>query len=111
LESVEKCGGAFAAEISGGEGSYDLGEGELDRFGVVEVVKLDVIFAMEAAGGGPADAEVPVALVESIVEETIAAALERGRLALNTICLDVVAERDIDSHGFLLWRAPRGVFV
>ena len=81
----------------------------MDGFGVVEVVKLDVIFATEAAGRGPADAEVPMALVESIVEEAIAAALERGRLALNTICLDVVAERDIDRHVFLLWWGdPRG---
>jgi hypothetical protein len=57
---------------------------------------VDVVFAMKAAGGGPAGAEVPVALVETIVEEAIAAAFERGRLALNTICLDVVAERDLD---------------
>ena len=89
--------------MSGGEAGYDLGEGEVDGFGVVQIVKLDVVFAREAAGSVPVGAKVPVAVVESIVEEAIAAALERGRLALNTICLDVVAERDIDRHVFLLW--------
>jgi hypothetical protein len=111
LESVEECGSSLAPEVSGGEIRDDAGEGELDGLGVFKGVKLKVVFAVTATSVGLGGAEVSMALMEALVEEAIAAALERGRLALNTICLDVVAERNLDRHGVLLWWTPRGGIV
>jgi hypothetical protein len=85
----------------------------LDGFGIFERLKLDVVSAMKAASGGLGGAEVLMALVQAFVKEAIAAEFERGRLALNAIGLDVVAERDRDPHGVLLWwwGGPPGGYI
>ena len=46
--------------------------------------------------------------METVMEETVVAEVERRRLTLNAVGFEMAAERDPDLHSVLLGGTPRG---
>jgi hypothetical protein len=98
LQTVEDPGGALGFEGSDGECIDDDGDSELNGLSVFEGMKLDVVVREETLLGRLAEAVSPVALVETVVEETVVAVLERRGLTLCSVGLQVAAEWNLDLH-------------